>query len=95
MQDSLVEKFSSEDIVFFGLLPNKDAHQDIVDYVTENGITFDMLYNADEVIDSYGAHNEPTTVLLDREGQIRFRVDNVCFHRTSELIMIIQQLIED
>ena len=95
MQDSLVEKFSSEDIVFFGLTPNEDSRQDIIDYVTENGITFDMLYNADEVIDSYGIYEEPTTVLLDREGQIRFRVDNIYWYRISELIMIIQQLIED
>jgi hypothetical protein len=67
-----------------------------VDYTGQKGITFDMLYNADEVVGSYGAFLDPTYVLIDKEGRIRLRKDGFYYSFSSELadlILFIQQLI--
>lgn len=94
MQDSVVEKFKTEDVVVFGLVRNITTHQWLVSYVAQNGISFDMLYNADEVIEMYGAYADPTYVLIDKQGQIRLRDSDYYFFRINELIILIQQLIE-
>ena len=49
MQDSIVEKFKPEDVVVFGLTRDETTYQWLVDYVAQQGISFDMLYYADEV----------------------------------------------
>lgn len=94
MQDSIVEKFKPEDIVVFGLTRNETTYQWLVDYVAQQGISFDMLYYADEVFKMYGAHSDPTYVLIDKEGQIRLRESAYFSYRIQELIILIQQLIK-
>ncbi|MCK5454606.1 MAG: hypothetical protein KAJ16_09600 [Calditrichia bacterium] len=57
-----------------------------------------MLYNADEVVDSYGAYLDPTYVLIDKEGRIRLRKDGFYYSfspELSDLILLIQQLINE
>jgi len=94
VQDSIVNKFSTDRIVVFGLTPNEDPYHKLKEYVADKKITFDMLYNADEVFDAYGVNEEPTHVLIDKEGQIRFRADNTFyFFRISILIAEIQKII--
>jgi hypothetical protein len=81
----------------FGLARNDTPYGWLVNYVGQKGITFDMLYHADEVVNLYGAYLDPTYVLLDREGRIRLRKDGFYYSYGDEinkLILFIQQLIE-
>lgn len=94
MQTSIVEKFKPEDVVVLGLARNITTYQWLVNYVAQNRITFDMLYNADEVVEMYGAYSDPTYVLIDKDGQIRLRDSAYYSYRIMELIILIQQLIE-
>ncbi len=94
VQDSIVEKFKPEEVIVLGLTRNITTHVWLSNYVAENGISFDMLYNADEVIEMYGAYIDPTYVLIDKQGQIRLRDSEFYFFRINELIDLIQQLIE-
>ena len=94
MQDSIVEKFKPEDVVVFGLTRDETTYQWLVDYVAQQGISFDMLYYADEVFEMYGAYSVPTYVLIDKQGQIRLRESAYYSYRIQELIILIQQLIE-
>lgn len=94
MQDSIVDKFKPEDVVVLGLARNITTHQWLSNYIAQNDISFDMLYNADEVIEMYGAYIDPTYVLIDKQGQIRLRDSNYYFFRIQELMTLIQQLIE-
>ncbi len=94
MQDSIVEKFKTEDVVVLGLVRNITPYQWLVDYVAKNNITFDMLYQADEVVEMYGSYIDPTYVLIDRQGQIRLREEAFYFYRINELVALIQQLVE-
>lgn len=94
MQDSIVNNFSAEQVVVFGLTPNKDPQQKLKEYVADKNITFDILYNADDAFESYGVSGEPTHVLIDKEGQIRFRADNsFYFFQISKLIAEIKKII--
>lgn len=78
----------------FGLTPHEDPYQQLKEYVAAKKISFDMLYNADAVFDAYGVTGEPTHVLIDQEGQIRFRADNTFyFFRISQLIAEIKKII--
>ncbi len=94
MQTSIVEKFKPEDVVVLGLTRNITTYQWLINYVAQNRITFDMLYNADEVVEMYGAYSDPTYVLIDKDGQIRLRESAYYSYRIMELIILIQQLIE-
>lgn len=94
MQDNIVEKFNSEEVVVLGLARNITTYQWLVDYVAQQGITFDMLYSADSVFEMYGAYSDPTYVLIDKEGQIRLRESSYYSFRIHELILLIQQLSE-
>lgn len=94
MQDSIVEKFNNQELTVFGLVRNETSYDWLVNYVNERNITFDMLYQADEVFAAYGVYQDPTYVLLDRDGQIRFREGDYYSYRISELINYIQLLIE-
>ncbi len=94
MQDSIVEKFKPEEVVVLGLARNYTPYQWLVDYVAQQGITFDMLYFADSVVEMYGAYGDPTYVLIDRQGQIRLRDANYYAFRIQELVSLIKQLIE-
>lgn len=94
MQDSIVEKFKAEEVVVLGLVRNITSHQWLVDYVAQHEITFDMLYNADEVAEMYGAYFDPTYVLIDKQGQIRLRDSNYYSFKISELVGYIKQLLE-
>jgi len=94
VQTSIVEKFNPEDVVVLGLARNITTYQWLVNYVAQNRITFDMLYNADEVVEMYGAYSDPTYVLIDKDGQIRLRESAYYSYRIMELIILIQQLIE-
>jgi hypothetical protein len=94
VQDSIVKKFKPEDVVVLGLARNVTTYQWLINYVAQNRITFDMLYNADEVVELYGAYSDPTYVLIDKDGQIRLRESSYYSHRIMELIILIQQLIE-
>jgi len=93
VQDSIVEKFNSHDIVIFGLTRNETSYQWLVEYVAQNGINFEMLYHADEVFDVYGAYSDPTYVLIDKQGQIRLRNSDYYFYRIHELINLIRELL--
>jgi hypothetical protein len=94
VQTSIVEKFKPEDVVVLGLARNITTYQWLINYVAQNRITFDMLYNADEVVEMYGAYSDPTYVLIDKDGQIRLRESAYYSYRIMELIILIQQLIE-
>jgi hypothetical protein len=94
VQDSIVKKFKPEDVVVLGLARNVTTYQWLINYLAQNRITFDMLYNADEVVEIYGAYSDPTYVLIDKEGQIRLRESAYYSFRIQELITLIQQLIE-
>lgn len=94
MQTSIVEKFNPEDVVVLGFARNITTYQWLINYVAQNRITFDMLYNADEVVEMYGAYSDPTYVLIDKDGQIRLRESAYYSYRIMELIILIQQLIE-
>ncbi|MCU0643277.1 MAG: hypothetical protein MUC94_03365 [bacterium] len=94
MQTSIVEKFNPENVVVLGLARNITTYQWLINYVAQNRITFDMLYNADEVVEMYGAYSDPTYVLIDKDGQIRLRESAYYSYRIMELIILIQQLIE-
>jgi len=65
----------------------------VVDYVTRNNITFDMLYFADDVFAAYGVNFEPTYVLIDQIGQIRLRESDYYSPRMSELVDKIKELL--
>ena len=58
-----------------------------------------MLYNADEVVDLYGAFLDPTYILIDKEGRIRLRKNGFYYSSSSkeldDLILLIQQLINE
>ncbi len=94
MQDSIAKQFKPEDVVVLGLARNITPYQWLVDYVAQRGITFDMLYSADEVVRMYGAYADPTYVLIDKQGQIRLRESAYYSYRIQELVVLIQQLIE-
>jgi len=94
VQDSIVEKFKPEAVVVLGLARNITPYQWLVDYVAQQGITFDMLYFADDVVEMYGAYSDPTYVLIDKLGQIRLREEAYYFYRIHELVVLIRQLIE-
>jgi peroxiredoxin len=94
VQDSIVEKFKPEDVVVFGLTRDETTYQWLVDYVAQQGISFDMLYYADEVFEMYGAYSVPTYVLIDKQGQIRLRESAYYSYRMQDLIILIQKLIE-
>jgi hypothetical protein len=94
VQDSIVEKFKPEDVVVLGLTRNVTTFQWLADYVAQNSITFDMLYSADSVFETYGAYSDPTYVLIDKEGQIRLRESAYYSFRIQELIILVQQLSE-
>jgi len=94
VQDSIVKKFKPEDVVVLGLARNVTTYQWLINYVAQNRITFDMLYNADGVVELYGAYSDPTYVLIDKDGQIRHRESAYYSYRIIELIILIQQLIE-
>ena len=94
MQDSIVEKFNPEEVVVFGLARNITTHQWLSNYVAQNSISFDMLSNADEVSERYGAYIDPTYILIDKQGQIRLRDNEFYFFRINELVILIQQLIK-
>jgi hypothetical protein len=94
VQDSIVEKFKPEDVIVLGLTRNITPYQWLVDYVANNGISFDMLYYADAVVALYGAYSDPTYVLIDKDGQIRLRESAYYSFRIQELITLIQQLIK-
>jgi hypothetical protein len=81
-------------VVVLGLARNITTYQWLINYVAQNRITFDMLYNADEVVEMYGAYSDPTYVLIDKDGQIRLRESAYYSYRIMELIILIQQLIE-
>ena len=75
---------------------NDTPYDWLVEYTGRKNITFDMLYNADGVVDSYGAFLDPTYVLIDKEGRIRLRKDGFYYSFSPELadlILFIQQLI--
>lgn len=94
MQDSIVAKYSTAAVVVLGLARNITPYPWLVDYVAQQGITFDMLYSADAVVQMYGAYGDPTYVLIDKQGQIRLRESAFYWYRILELNMIIQQLIQ-
>lgn len=94
MQDSIAATYSTEAVVVLGLARNITPYQWLVDYVAQQGITFDMLYAADAVVQMYGAYGDPTYVLIDKQGQIRLRESAFYSYRIRELKMIIQELIQ-
>ena len=94
MQDSIFEFYNPKYFVAFGITDNITPYQWLVSYVASYSITFDMLYNADDVINAYGAYFVPTYVLIDTEGRIRFRGSEYYFDRISELKEIINGLIQ-
>ena len=93
MQDSIVGRWGPEDLIVFGLLRNETSYEWLVNYVQEKSITFDMLYNADEVFQLYGVYEDPTYVVIDREFQIRFRDSDYYAFRINELITVVQELL--
>jgi len=95
VQDSIEEKFDDQDVVVLGLVRNITSYEWLVSYVSERSITYDMLYHADEVFAAYGVFQDPTYILLDRQGQIRFRSSEYYSHRISELVNLVHQLVEN
>lgn len=94
MEDSIAKKFDPHDVVVLGLARNSTPYQWLADYVAQRGITFDMLYSADPVVEMYGAYGDPTYVLIDQLGQIRLRESAYYSFRIQELIWLIKQLLE-
>jgi hypothetical protein len=94
VQDSVVEKIKSEEVAVFGITRNETSQQWLVQYVAQNSITFDMLYQADEIFQMYGAYSDPTYVVIDKQGQIRLRESAYYSYRIQELTNLIKQLIE-
>ena len=94
MQDSIVEKLKPEDVAVLGLARNITPNQWLMDYAAQKGITFDLLYQADEVVTMYGAYSDPTYVLIDKQGQIWLREEAYYSYRIHELVVLIRKLIE-
>ena len=99
VQDSIVEQFQIADVIVFGLVRNNTPYNWLVNYTLQRGITFDMLYNADEVVELYGAFLDPTYILIGKDGRIRLRKNGFYYSSSSkeldDLILLIQQLIDE
>ena len=98
VQDSIAERFDTSEVTIFGLVRNETPYNWLVNYTSQKGITFDMLYNADAVAESYGAYLDPTYVLVDKEGRVRLRKDGYYYSfspELSDLILLIDSLIEE
>ena len=96
MQDSIVEKFSAEDVAVFGIAPNETPLDWLKSYVAERNLTMETLYHADATFETYGVTNHPTYVLINKSGQIVERRDGYYyFPEISKLIQKIQQLIDE
>ncbi len=94
MQDSIVAKFNPKEVVVLGLARDITPYQWLVNYVAQQGVTFDMLYNANEVVEMYGAYSDPTYVLIDKQGQIWLRDEAYYSYRIQDLVVLIEQLIQ-
>jgi hypothetical protein len=86
---------NNPDIKVFGLAPKKTTLEWLNEYVRQEAVTFDMLYNADEVFAAYGIYEEPTYIVIDKKGLVRFRDDQYYFYRINELIDRIQPLLNE
>lgn len=50
------------------------AMDDVRDFIAELGMTYDVWWDPDQtVLNRFGAHGVPFSVLIDRDGQVRWR----------------------
>lgn len=89
----MATKFSTEKLVLLGLTRDDTPYDWLVEYAAQQRLTFDLLYQASAVAESYGAYQDPTYILIDQLGQIRFRDPGYYFYRSSELVQRIQRLL--
>jgi len=94
VQNSIANYYSADTLTVLGLVKNETPIDWLTEYVASFGITFDMLYQADEVFQMYGVYYEPTYIVIDAEGQIRFRSSDYISFGNTELMEKIQQLVE-
>lgn len=95
MQYSIFNSYSADTLAVFGLAQNETPVDWLNDYVASFGISFDMLYQADDVLEMYGVYYVPTYIVIDAEGQIRFRTSNYISFGNTELMDKIQQLVDE
>ncbi len=65
----------------------------LLSYTASNSINFDMLYDADDAFNAYGAVEVPAYVIIDQNGQIVFRDSEYYFYRTQVFTDIIDNLL--
>lgn len=93
VQNEIFEKYSSGPVTVLGLARNITSKQWLIDYTAQQSIAFDMLYNASEVCNAYGAVEDPTYVIIDGEGRLVFRDSGYYYYRMNVLTAVIDDLI--
>ena len=80
-------------MVVLGLARNETTVNWLKNYVSSRRITFEILYRANEVFSLFGVFSEPTYVLIDKQGLIRFGDNNYYYNQINVLKEKIDKLI--
>jgi len=93
IQNEIFEKIDPDSAVVLGLARNSASKEWLIGYAAQHTVTFDLLYNADEICSAYGALLDPTYAIIDGEGRLVFKDSGYYFYRMSKLVTAFNDVI--
>lgn len=89
----LDEKWREEGLVVLGA-DYGDSPEDLREFASELGMTYPILVE-DALAEAYEVLVYPTSVILDRKGRIRYRVEGYTQEGFDSMVAVVERLLEE